>query len=200
MVKWDAVKEGDSVTPMVKDPIKRDEIIAYGNAGGDTNPIHMNEKAAEGAGLGGVIAHGLYNMALVCHMMTNWIGKDGKLKRIDVQFRGMVRPGDRVTSTGKITKKYVKDGEKCVDIDIVQEAKTPVASGTILQFEKVDAATTEAMTRQWLKGGDNLLFEVTKECSTEIEKDGKKLKRKAMDYKIWRVQSSILGSATAVLS
>ena len=129
-LSWDKVKEGDAVTTLKKGPITREEIKAYGFASGDTNPIHMDEKAGVMAGLGGVIQHGLRSMAFVSQMLTDWAGAPERLKKIDVQFRAMVRPGDIVTSTGKIAKKYQADGHKVVDVDLLQEARTPVGKGS----------------------------------------------------------------------
>lgn len=127
---WEETKEGDAVTPLRKGPITREEIRAYGFASGDTNPIHMDEKAAVMAGLGGVIQHGLRSMAFVSQMLTDWAGAPERLKKIDVQFRAMVRPGDVVTSMGKITRKYQADGQKLVDVELLQEARTPVGKGS----------------------------------------------------------------------
>lgn len=126
---WDKVKEGEATAPLKKGPITREEIKAYGFASGDTNPIHMDEKAGVMAGLGGVIQHGLRSMAFVSQMLTDWAGTPERLKKIDVQFRAMVRPGDVVTSTGKITKKYQADGHRLVDVDLIQEARTLVGRG-----------------------------------------------------------------------
>jgi acyl dehydratase len=127
---WDKVQEGDATAPLKKGPITREEIKAYGFASGDTNPIHMDEKAGVMAGLGGVIQHGLRSMAFMSQMLTDWAGAPDRLKKIDVQFRAMVRPGDVVTSTGKITKKYQANGQKLVDVDLLQEARTPVGKGS----------------------------------------------------------------------
>ncbi|MEM3085923.1 MAG: MaoC/PaaZ C-terminal domain-containing protein [Halobacteria archaeon] len=127
---WDKVKEGDATAPLKKGPITREEIKAYGLASGDTNPIHMDEKAGVMAGLGGVIQHGLRSMAFMSQMLTDWAGAPDRLKKIDVQFRAMVRPGDVVTSTGKITRKYQANGQKLVDVDLLQEARTPVGKGS----------------------------------------------------------------------
>ncbi len=127
---WDKVKEGDSVTPLKKGPLTREEIKAYGFASGDTNPIHMDERAGVMAGLGGVIQHGLRSMAFVSQMLVDWAGAPDRLRKIDVQFRAMVRPGDIVTSTGKITRKSQENGQRVVEVDLLQVARTPVGRGS----------------------------------------------------------------------
>lgn len=151
---WDSIKEGDAVTPLKKGPITREEIKAYGFASGDTNPIHMDEKAGVMAGLGGVIQHGLRSMAFISQMLTDWAGAPERLKRIDVQFRAMVRPGDTVTSTGKIAKRYEANGQKLVDVDLLQEARTPVGKGS---------------GSPW-PSGTKLVYKVAKEEKTQDKK------------------------------
>jgi hypothetical protein len=150
----------------------------------------MNEKAAISAGLGGVIAHGLNSMAFVCQMMTSWLGKDGRLKSVDVQFRGMVRPGDIVTSKGKVVRKYEEGGQKWVDVDIVQETLTEVAKGKITQFEDVGIEWEESAKNGWLRNGDQLTYEVVKQERGEDKKN-------RIEFRIYRKQRSILGKATA---
>jgi len=52
------------------------------------------------------------------HLLTNWMGDDGWLKRTHVEFRKFVYFSDVVRLEGTVTKKYMDDnGEPCVDID-----------------------------------------------------------------------------------
>ncbi|MGH8881642.1 MAG: MaoC/PaaZ C-terminal domain-containing protein, partial [Stackebrandtia sp.] len=44
--------------------VTRDDLAAYAQASGDHNPIHLDDAAAQAAGLPGVIAHGMYTMGL----------------------------------------------------------------------------------------------------------------------------------------
>ena len=45
--------------------VTRADLVAYANASGDQNPIHQDEEVARSVGLPGVIAHGMFTMALV---------------------------------------------------------------------------------------------------------------------------------------
>jgi acyl dehydratase len=52
------------------------------------------------------------------HLLTNWIGDDGWLRRSSVEYRKFVYHSDVVWLRGKITKKYVDDNdENCIDIE-----------------------------------------------------------------------------------
>ena len=45
--------------------ITRADLVAYADASGDHNPIHQDDDVARSVGLPGVIAHGMYTLALV---------------------------------------------------------------------------------------------------------------------------------------
>jgi len=63
----------------------RAALVRYAGASGDFNPIHWNDKVAEGAGLPGVIAHGMLTMGTVVSLVTEWAGDPGAV--VDYQTR-----------------------------------------------------------------------------------------------------------------
>ena len=77
----------------------REQIAAYAEAGGDHNPIHLDDDFARSVGLPGVIAHGLLQMGILGTVAAKAAGGPGHLKRFSVRFAGMVLPGDTVTFT-----------------------------------------------------------------------------------------------------
>ena len=52
--------------------ITRADLVAYADASGDHNPIHQDEAVARSVGLPGVIAHGMYTLALVGRAVAEW--------------------------------------------------------------------------------------------------------------------------------
>jgi acyl dehydratase len=78
------------------------QIRQYAEASGDFNPIHLDDKYARQAGLGGLIAHGMLTMAQMEAMLLDWIGHEGLLTKINVRFEHVVRPGDTITFTGLV--------------------------------------------------------------------------------------------------
>jgi acyl dehydratase len=92
----------------------------YAGASGDFNPIHIDPEFARNVGLPGNILHGLYGMAQVARANAAAAGGDPrKLKRLNVQFRGMGFPEKEITVTG--TVKEVRDGVAVVDTVAEQE-------------------------------------------------------------------------------
>ena len=54
--------------------VTRADLVAYAEASGDHNPIHQDEDVARSVGLPGVIAHGMYTLALVGRAVAEWTG------------------------------------------------------------------------------------------------------------------------------
>ena len=82
--------------------VKRDQIMAYAEASGDHNPIHLDDEAARAAGLPGVIAHGMLGMAQLANFVVAYAGDHRRLRRLRCRFSGMLLPGDTITFTGHV--------------------------------------------------------------------------------------------------
>jgi len=67
-------------------PITRDALRAYAAASGDHNPIHQDEAIALAVGLPGVIAHGMYTLALVARYVEESLGEPGRTAEIGAKF------------------------------------------------------------------------------------------------------------------
>ena len=88
--------------------VTRADLVAYAEASGDHNPIHQDEEVARSVGLPGVIAHGMYTMALAARAVGEWF------------------PGAEVVSLGcKFTAPVVVPPEGGVVIEVAGEAKEP---------------------------------------------------------------------------
>lgn len=62
---------GDAL-PVRTFTVTRADLVAYAAASGDHNPIHQDEDVAHSVGLPGVIAHGMYTLALVGRAVAEW--------------------------------------------------------------------------------------------------------------------------------
>jgi acyl dehydratase len=68
------VNPGDTFEPR-EYAITRADLVAYADASGDHNPIHQDDEVAQSVGLPGVIAHGMYTMALLARAVSDWTGR-----------------------------------------------------------------------------------------------------------------------------
>lgn len=65
--------------------VTRADLVRYAVASGDHNPIHQDEDVARAVGLPGVIAHGMYTMALVARAVAQWTG-DAEVVELGCKF------------------------------------------------------------------------------------------------------------------
>jgi len=97
--------------------ITRADLVRYAEASGDHNPIHQDDDVARSVGLPGVIAHGMYTMALAARAVADWY------------------PGAELVSLGcKFTSPVVVPVDGGVDVEFAGEAK------------EADGLTTVALT------------------------------------------------------
>jgi acyl dehydratase len=75
--------------------VTRADLVRYAGASGDFNPIHWSERVATSVGLPGVIAHGMFTMALAARAVEEWAGGPGKVVEFGCKFtKPVVVPDD----------------------------------------------------------------------------------------------------------
>lgn len=95
--------------PPVTFEVTREMIRQYAKASYDFNPLHLDEGWMETAEFGptrygGVIAHGLMTYSVVGRMITDIVYPlGGWHERCEMRFTAPVRPGDTITTTGRVT-------------------------------------------------------------------------------------------------
>ena len=96
------VKIGMEIPTIKKNPTTQ-QLVKYAGASGDFYQIHYDMDYAKNNGLPGVILHGALKNAFLGQVITDWIGNSGKLKMLEVQYKGMDLPGTPVYAKGIIT-------------------------------------------------------------------------------------------------
>jgi acyl dehydratase len=102
--------------------VTRADLIRYAGASGDFNPIHWSDRTASAVGLPGVIAHGMYTMALAGRALDAWAAGPGAVIEFGVRFsKPVVVPDDdqgaEVTVSG--TVRTVAAGTAQIDLTVV---------------------------------------------------------------------------------
>jgi acyl dehydratase len=74
--------------------------------------------ATQRRGLPNVVAPG--NMAgdYYTQFLTEWAGEKGNLRKLSIQFRSFMLPGDILTCRGKIIRKYIEEGKGCLELEL----------------------------------------------------------------------------------
>jgi acyl dehydratase len=120
--------EGDELPPLSV-PLTRTDLVRYAGASGDFNPIHWSERFAISVGLPGVIAHGMFTMALVGRAVTAWAGAADAVVEFSVRFSRPVPVPDTDEGTEIVVSGTVK-GE-------TEEGHTRLVLTATCQGEKV---------------------------------------------------------------
>jgi acyl dehydratase len=89
--------------------VTRADLVRYAGASGDFNPIHWSERFATGVGLPGVIAHGMFTMALVGRAVTAWAGAPDAVLEFSVRFSRPVPVPDTDEGTEVVVAATVKE-------------------------------------------------------------------------------------------
>ena len=80
--------------------------------------VHYNKAAANAAGLPFPYDVGTQRQCWLIHLLTNWMGDEGWLKKNYAEYRSFVYFSDVVRLQGTVKSKYIDDnGESCVDIE-----------------------------------------------------------------------------------
>lgn len=123
---FESIEVGTEIPPLIKN-ITRRQLFMYSAATWDLQPGHYDRAFAQSHGFKDVYLDGPMNAAFMTQLITDWIGMHGTLRKLSLTYRTMVFPGDSLTCTGKITKKYTKNGEKVIECDTLsqnQDGKT----------------------------------------------------------------------------
>jgi acyl dehydratase len=89
--------------------VTRADLVRYAGASGDFNPIHWSDRIATGVGLPGVIAHGMFTMALVGRAVTFWAGAPDAVVEFNVRFSRPVVVPDTDEGTEVVVSAVVKE-------------------------------------------------------------------------------------------
>jgi acyl dehydratase len=114
---FESIKVGDALPPLTLPPLTRTTLALFAGASGDHNPIHIDSDAAREAGLPDVIGHGMLTMSWLGRLLTGW-APQRDLREFGVRFTAITRIGERITCTGRVTKKLERAGERLVQVEV----------------------------------------------------------------------------------
>jgi acyl dehydratase len=115
MAENNALQPGN-VLRIRRGPVSTTQLVKYAGASGDFNRIHFDQPFALGAGLKGVIAHGMLTMGFAASCLSEAIGPQVFLKRVSARFLSPVWVGDVVDVTATVTDKTA-EGDALVELE-----------------------------------------------------------------------------------
>lgn len=148
---WEDAKIGEVLPPVVKGPLTVTSVIAFlqgwgslyvrahglafelferhpalaiENAFGVPEPperVHWDDAFARAVGVPGAYDYGPERVAWLGHLVTNWMGDDGLLRRLNVQVRRHNLIGDTTWCRGRVTGKSEANGDGLVHLELWAE-------------------------------------------------------------------------------
>ena len=122
---------GDEITPISKVATTQ-MLVKWAGASGDLNPLHYDPAFVKSLGDEGInrpIVHGALKRQWLVQTVTDWMGEAATLSKFSCRYRAIDYPrGMRTTSEpeegdtwwckGKVTRKYTREDQHCVDCDV----------------------------------------------------------------------------------
>ena len=103
--------------------VERGTLVRYAGASGDFNQIHYNDVFAQGVGLPGVIAHGMFTMGAAVNLVADWACDPAAVIDYGVRFTRPVpvpNPGEALIEvTGVVGALDPDAGTARIDLTVV---------------------------------------------------------------------------------
>ncbi|MCP4749948.1 MAG: hypothetical protein GY866_03575 [Proteobacteria bacterium] len=133
---WETIKEGDALPELKKKP-GVSQLVKYAAGSGDFNPLHHDYNNFQSKAIGSIIVHGRFKYAVLGEAVSNWLGHNGRIKKISCQYRGMDFPDKELTCKGTVDKKWEENGEKLAELSVWtdnEEGKNTTPGTVIVVF------------------------------------------------------------------
>jgi acyl dehydratase len=110
---YEDIKVGDEIPNLTK-RITLVQQVMYAAATWDFHRHHYDKDFAQERGFPAPFTDSQLFGAYLAQLITDWIGLNGRLKKLRLEHRVLVFTGDTVTCGGKVVDKYTKDGENLI--------------------------------------------------------------------------------------
>lgn len=117
---WEDIKEGDEV-PGYSMHLDWTRIFHTVSGSQDFYPVHHDREFAQSGGHPDIFVMTGFMQGSFSHLLTDYVGDDGWVKKFRMEMRRMNHPGDTMSLKGKVLKKYEDGGEKLLDLEVWAE-------------------------------------------------------------------------------
>ena len=119
--------EADATSISTIRSASRLDLVKYAGASGDFNPIHFDHDAATGAGLEGIVAHGLLMGAWILDAASALRAGDHPFTKVKMRFREPLLAAQRATLEGSL-----RDGGTEADVRLLRaHDDTPLVTALV---------------------------------------------------------------------
>lgn len=119
-ISWEGIRAGDALPELHRKP-NVSLLVKYAAGSGDFNPLHYDPKSSPAKAADSIIVHGRFKYALLGELVSNWLGHQGRIKKISCQYFGMDYPDRELLCKGKVLRKWEEGGEKLAELRVWTE-------------------------------------------------------------------------------
>ena len=121
---WEDVEVGQEIPTGYSMKIDMTRIVMQVSGTQDYYQVHHDRNFAKTQGVPDIFLNTGFLTAATGRLITDWIGPEGWLSKYKIEMRRMNLLGDVMTVKGKVTEKYVKNKDHCVNMDVWCETDT----------------------------------------------------------------------------
>lgn len=118
-VYFDDIVAGQQIPQIKKGPMSTAHIMRWSASMENWHRIHYDfHYATQHDNLPNVLVNGSWKQHVLVQVLTDWVGEDGWLWKMNFQYRGMNIPGDTLTAWGRVTGKETRGDFGLVHVEI----------------------------------------------------------------------------------
>ncbi|MFC1914513.1 MaoC/PaaZ C-terminal domain-containing protein [Chloroflexota bacterium] len=119
-IYFEEVKEGVDIPSLLKRPSTR-QLVMWAGVTEEFSEVHYDKDFAQSRGFKSVIVQGGMLLSFIVQMLTDWIGEEGFLKRLEAAHRAVHYAGEDIVCKGSVVRKYEKNGEHILECSVWTE-------------------------------------------------------------------------------
>lgn len=111
---WEEVSAGEEIPPISLELTVRRLIMAVCGTR-DLYPLHHDRDFARAMGQKDMVPNILFLGGFLGRCLTDWMGPAGKIRKLGLKAGAPSYPGDTITASGRVMRKYFDDAGHWVD-------------------------------------------------------------------------------------
>lgn len=130
---FDAVAVGEELPPFSL-ALTLQRLVMEAGANRDFAPIHHDHPVARAAGAAAPFANVMLIQALLEATLREWMGLDGRLRKLTVNLRSFAAAGAELTGHARVSAMWPEDDGGSVDLEVWTESageRAAVGSATV---------------------------------------------------------------------
>lgn len=122
-IAYDRIREGAEI-PGLKIDFSAARNQAYCDFVGEINPLHFDLEYARALGYRDIVVAGIFTASLFPKLVTDWLGEQASIERMEVTFIAPAYLNETVTYRGRVRSKANEGGARSLVCEVWSENLT----------------------------------------------------------------------------